>query len=708
MISIIKKEVEKEKTLLTKIFTKDIIVTNSGTDSKEAEKLSSIPQENKLNSYNDTVYSKSPNAVKLLPVLSNNNGKIKLYTEINSNLKVGDVVYIMYDEYNDETHDDIIIIDSYLEFTGCTNNIYLKQMQGYKIIEIGGNNNEITIDRYFDSRFDGKKIYNHYISRIYVRNIIFSGGEIDGASILKGIFNDESESLIDINLVQSVILSGNSYYMKYKDKYDKLYMTTNSELNTGYTETEYKPYIYKGVESTMDQSPSVSFYTNNNNYFGYNYIYNNDLNNCRIENGYYNNCTINNCIINGGVFINCQISSTIINDGSFYDSPLSNDCYWFYGTWSGGTFNLDTWYNGVWNNGNFIGKDWRNGVFNDGYFSGSTWRNGLFQGGVFTNSTWVNGVFSGGDIINSNWNDGIFNGGNMYQCEWDTGSCNGGLLFNVNWVDGIFNNGTFENGVWDNGTFNDGNFLTSRWNNGIFNNGKFKSQNNVPLISSYVFDEDAVSNKDKYWYNGVFNGGVFTNSIWVNGIFKNGDFIERSLWSGGTFLSGNFKESSWINGIFENGVATESYFHNVEWIYGIWNGGTLGVPLKDITPTVIWRDGIFNRGTFGYKGSISPPYNNVEWHKGSFYNGYFYTYYENCASGPWYGGFSGGTFYDGYFDGVFWRGTWVNGVISLTSCNKTNMTMDRNRTKINPKKKIISKRRYGELPIGYGNTEITT
>lgn len=708
MISIIKKDTEKEKTLLTNVFTKDIVVINSGTDSKEAEKLSSITQEDKLNTYNDKPYSKSINAVKLLPVLSNNNGKIKLYTEINSNLKVGDVVYIMYDEYNNEIHDDCIIIDSYVEFTGCTNNIYLKQLQGYKVIEINDSNNEITIDRYFDSRFSGKKIYNHYISKIYVRNIIFSGGEIDGVSILKGVFNDDSESLIDINLVQSVILSGNSYFVKYRDKYDELYITTNSDLNTGVTESVYKPYIYKGVDSSnLDQSPVKSYYTNNNNYFGYNYIYNNNLDNCRIDNGYYENCNLNNCVINEGVFRNCYINDTIINGGTFYDSPLNAGCYWFYGTWSGGTFNLDTWYNGVWNNGDFIGKDWRNGVFNDGYFSGSTWRNGLFQGGIFTNSSWVNGIFSGGEIRSSSWRDGIFNGGNMYQCDWSGGTCNGGTLVNVNWIDGIFNGGNFQNGVWDNGIFNNGNFLTSRWNYGIFNGGVFKAQNNVPLISSGKFIEGNASNIDIYWYDGVFNGGVFSNSIWVNGLFKNGDFIEGSLWSGGTFLSGNFKESSWIDGIFENGVATESYFHNVNWYYGIWNGGTMGVILDDITPSIIWYDGIFNRGTFGYKGSLSPPFNDVIWYKGNFYNGYFYTQFDNCATGPWYGGFSGGTFHDGYFDGVFWRGTWINGVVSPSACNKSGMTMDRNTNKITPRKKIVN-RRYGELPIGYGRPDITT
>ena len=62
--------------------------------------ITPIPQEQKVNENNNTNYPISSNAVKLLPYISNNNGKIKLYTEINSNLKIGDKVFIMYNSNN--------------------------------------------------------------------------------------------------------------------------------------------------------------------------------------------------------------------------------------------------------------------------------------------------------------------------------------------------------------------------------------------------------------------------------------------------------------------------------------------------------------------------------------------------------------------------------------------------------------------------------
>jgi hypothetical protein len=680
--------------------------------------ISSIPQQEKVNVFNNTTYSDAPNAVKLLPFITNNNGKVKLYTEINSNINVGDKVFIMYDiSGNTSGITDGYILDNFLEFSGCTDYIYLPQMQGYTVLETNDGNNEITIDRWYDTRLVNKKIYNHYIAEIYIRNIIVNGGEFDGVEILKGEFNNGEDLSIDINLVQAIILSGTSYYIRFKNKYDDLYVSTNSSINTGDTLSTYKPYIYKGVDtSNQDPTPVSSYYTNNNNGYGYNYVYYNIIKESEINSGYFDGCILTDCKISGGYFINCNISGplTEIKGGTFYNCPLSSDCLWLYGIWSGGTFGANVWYNGIWNGGDFIGKEWRDGIFNSGFFSGSTWRTGLFQGGIMNNCIWSGGTFGGGEINNTEWVNGTFNAGTMNFCNWYNGTCNGGAIRNTRWSNGTFNGGEMTNSNWYNGTCYGGTLLDVYWNNGTFNGGNYKSTITPPSLSggtyvSSIYPTNSINYSyitgvtQKYWKDGTFNGGTFSNSLWSGGTFNDGTFADGSLWLDGIFFYGNFTNSSWVSGEFKNGTVTRSYFHDVIWKNGIWNSGTLGVFLThsniigDDYPNIIWYNGIFNDGVFGY-GNTTGTTNStqIEWHGGNFYGGTFYNGYEaiDCLNGPWFGGFSGGTFWDGYFYGVFWRGIWVNGTFS--GCNKAGILTER--TVKSKSKKIITKK-FGELPI---------
>lgn len=670
------------------IFSQDLVVT-SGTQPIQ-DVVQTAPQQEKINVFNNTNYSQAPNAVKLLPVITNNGGKIKLYTEINSNIRIGDKIFIMFNPSGTTSGmTDGVILDNYLEFSGCTNYIYLPQLQGYTVIEINDNNNEITIDRYYDDRFVNKKIYDHCIAEIYIRNIILTGGEIDGAEIINASFNTSVDAAIDINLVQAVLFSGVSFFMRHKDKYDNLYITTNSSINTGSTVSVYKPYVYKGTYTlNQDPTPVSSYYTNNNKNYGYNYIYYNHLHNCQIDNGYYDNCVLTECIINGGSFTNSEIKNSTINGGIFYNTFLDSDCYWFNGIWSGGTFTQDIWYNGVWKSGSFIGKEWRDGVFNNGIFSGSTWRTGLFQDGTMSNSIWSGGTFSGGNIINTEWIDGKFNGGNMTQCNWYNGTCNGGSLLNTNWINGTCYDGTLTDINWVNGIFNGGRILNSYWNNGTFNGGVFNSGNNASSISGETIN---YSNTSKGWNTGTFNGGVFSNSVWSGGTFNDGTFTDSSLWYDGIFRYGTFTNSNWLNGNFKNGTVNNSYFHNVDWETGIWNSGTLGVQINNVEPTISWSGGTFNNGTFGHYAAFT----YINWYSGDFYGGSFYNGYVLSPFNS-FGGFYNGTFHEGNFYGVFWGGVWVTGIFgghNMTSI-LTNRTVKTNY--IN--NRVITKK-YGELPL---------
>lgn len=796
-------------------------------------------QQEILNVSTNINYRKSSNSVKLLPVIDNNNGKVKLYTEVNSNFKVGDNVFIMYDdsqtysriylkgdqnssnkifqffyaipygatyylykktelesdyslitgytiniERNSITIDippastdsillyynfiPDLILDNYIEFSGCTslttnlfiaNWQYLYQTQGYKVLEINELNNEITIDRYFDSRFLNKKIYDHYIGRTYIKNMDFVKGEIDGALIKNLILNSGETSYIDINMIQSIVFSGMSNMIDIKDKYDDLYVSTNTEITEKTTAT-YKPYVYKGSNIIDNQSDTISsYYSKNNNYYGYNYVNNTQITGSTIRVGYFKNCVIKDCYIYGGEFTNCAIIGGSVSYGYFINCQLDSS-RWLNGIWEDQTNSEDTfnpyngvWSNGIWNYGIFRNMTWLDGVFNDGYFYDSVWTKGTFKGGNMLSTddsnimTWYDGIFSGGYMTNMIWINGSFNGGTMTNCSWSDGVFNDGVMTASKWGNGIFNGGQINQSLWYNGTFNNGLMTNCYWENGIFNGGIFESGNDVKFgnDTSGLFTTGGVysqnlMNKNYYWYNGTFNGGSFLNSIWTNGLFNNGLIDENSLWVDGNFLNGEFKNSYWMHGTFKQGKVTNSSFHSVDWGRGTWISGNLGIidnaGLSPTTyPIVNWRGGVFNEGIFGHvlwnyaesyvgtNNSTGITYNpylgntnlsavTMNWYDGNFYGKHFCNYF---ASGDTVcsivvGGFSGGTFYNGYFRGVFFNGTWAGGTfLSPPCCNKSRQIVGTTTFTTTPKLNKKLGRKYGEInPLKvnkrYGNS----
>lgn len=688
------------------IYSDELVQSRNSSDSIQQEIL---------NVYNNVDYVKSANAVKLLPIISNNQGKMKIYTELNSNIKVGDKIFFMYNDITPSNSRDLIL-DNYLEFSGCTDWELLIQMQGYKVLEINDSNNEITINRYYDKRYNNRFIYDHYISKIYTRNLILSEGELDGVLCRQIGLNNSGNTTLYIKLTQIINFSGNSYSVLCNNKYDSEYISLNSILSTGSTQkSTYKPYQYRSeVISNFDQTPSTSYYTYNNNNYGYNYIYNNSFEYGIIDNGNFENCTFKYLEINNGIFKNCTFSGCTINNGEFTNCTVDIDSCWFYGQWNGGNIDLrkNDWINGIWNSGDFpSGKKlngdtirWKNGTFNSGNFTESNWMDGTFQGGKMSNCTWSNGKFNGGEIVLCTWENGIFNGGLMRNCYWKNGTCNGGSILNTTWITGTFNNGDFTSSTWFNGTFNNGSFYNSYWENGNFYNGVFNSINSCESI---INGELIYSNLNRYWNNGNFYNGTFQNSVWKNGTFYNGTFQTNSLWSGGTFKNGSFNNSYWLYGNFENGNVLDSYFHNVNWTSGTWTGGQLGTPLNlgssnQEQPTIHWSGGTFNSGIFGNGYMISDPYGgvsyntNVNWYNGTFYNGTFYSYYTGCTSYYGVGGFYNGIIYYCNFYGTLWGGAWQNGVFG--GCNKTEII-----TPTDPPSIIlpigIGGKQYGEGPI---------
>jgi len=567
----------------------------------------------KLNEENKTEYLLSANSVELMTSITEKFGYIELKTKVNSNLVVGDIVYIcaLSGDTGVEYTLSNYVLDNVIEVSGCTDWYYHPYMKGYTIISTNNKKNSLVIDRRYETKFADKEILNHYLTKIYVENQNITGGDIDGVVYKNVIMNEpSSETTLDINLIQAIVLSGTSMkFMNIDGKYDLDYISLNTSI-------DYTTHI-----------------TNNNNKYGYIIIKNQSISGSTIDNGWFYDCTLTDCTINNGFFTDCYISGGTINNGGYSGTTINESTNWLYGVWYEGYYSLSSWINGVWNSGEFNGKDWLNGVFNGGIFSGSTWRNGIFNGGSFTNSTWSGGTFNNSLFYNSIWWDGIFNGNSFSFSSWYNGNFLSGDFITSTWYNGSFYNGNFiNNSNWLYGEFNNGNMKNSIWTDGIFYNG---------VMESCI------------WSGGTFNNGIMLGSNWYNGTFNDGIFnglnsgltykYERvqleeegllfksysSTWITGVFNGGELTNAYWLDGLFNNGVVNGSIMIKVEWKNGVFNGNVIGPLNYEINQDhiIYWSGGTFNNGHFGIdeayiwsqRGNIS-----TTWLGGNFYNGYYH------------------------------------------------------------------------------------
>jgi len=600
----------------------------------------------KINDNTTVDYPLSANSVELMPKIDEYNGYIKLTTKVNSNFVKGDIVYISAlsgdtgVEYTEETY----VMDNIIEVSGCSDWYYHPYISGYEILDLDEKKNQIIINRKYDSKFDNKKLINHYVTKIYVDNQDITSGIIDGVVYKNINMNISGTTDIDITLSQTIILSGISNFVDFNDKFDKNY----SSLNTS---SDYSNYISK-----------------NNEKFGYNIIKNLKISGSTIDNGYYYNCEIYDSIINYGYYYNCIINGGIVNNGEFLESTIQVDVDWKYGIWNDGVFNPLEWNDGVWNIGIFENKTWKKGVFNGGTFKDSYWENGYFNGGLFTNSDWSGGTFTKSIFIESNWSGGTFNGLSILNSNWYNGNFYSGEIVSSNWYNGNFYNGNISNNShWYDGKFYNGNFNTSNWHDGIFYNGIIE---------------------DSIWSGGTFNNGIMLKTNWYNGIFNDGliNGLNSGLtystnppenysyvWYDGIFNGGKMDNMYWIKGTFNNGIVDSSVMVTVDWNDGIFNGNIIGPYAYDLTLDtyslldgdkliVNWKNGTFNNGKFGLRNEdMEGKKMCANWSGGTFFYGDFYNFTGTTDSGDTCGGFYDGVFLNGNFYGVFYNGSFVSG-----------------------------------------------
>ena len=531
------------------------------------------------------------NSVKLLPLISNENNKLIIYTEFDTFFDVEDYVYILvYDTFQPE----YLLLDS------------VKNLTNYKVLNKSGN--KITLDINYE------EIYNILKSDILTSECVITRIIINDSKIIRATINS---SVIKNTIMQPI--SSSSIDWKQGIVTDNIYEFENVNFKSKYDNT----YLILTSEYNIKTKQIENYYTNNNKGLGLSVLnLSNDslMNfiNCDVYAGEFNNSIFysanSSYVIKNGKFNNCVIGSRCtIDNGKFNNCTFSsNDVIWNYGVWNyeidntSDIFRPSVWNDGIWMNGKLSNTtSWSNGIFYNGLFNGVKWTNGEFNGGNFNKSTWINGQFNNGTMINSTWVDGIFNNGIISDSTWVDGTFNNGSVINSTWTNGIFNNGIINsNSIWWNGTFNNGQFDNSVWWDGEFNNGK-------------------ILNNTKWW-NGKFYNGSFQDSTWDNGKFYNGNMTSSS-WSEGSVYYGILNAVKWDSGNFYNGTMNNSeYVDRIEWFNGISNNCIFG---NSLSPIINWYNGSFNSGSFGTSNHVG----ELKWYNGSFYTGTFLGDY-------WFGG----------------------------------------------------------------------
>jgi uncharacterized protein YjbI with pentapeptide repeats len=540
-------------------------------------------------------YINIKNAVKILETYSNWNGYIKLYTEVESNFRLGDTVYITYTEPSVPT-DTFNLENPATPFT----NFYL----GYKILYINSFRNEVVINRYFNDIPAGKKLKNQYLSKISVRGGNLVSGTLDGVVLY------DCDIHSGVTFTQGVIKYCNISAITFDDKYSNIKtIKTTDNFNSKFSSS--------AQPSLATTSTSLS----KNNYY-YNRIESCTMWDCNVKNGKFINCifigsgTGLNNFINDGYFSGCTFTGYKIYNGKFYNCRIDANNLWENGYWDNinGTDDfLAAWHNGTWNRGHFSSSyNWQNGVFNSGVFhQPAIWYNGVANGGTFSGITWYHGLVRNANFITSDFENGVINNGVIFNCNLKGGTFNNGKIYNS-----VISGMTIYNGSITGGTITS---TETEIRGGTFSkvnivDGKFYNLNGRLLNIS----------------NGDFYGGTYSNCIFNGGDIYNGTYYNISGTTNLLIHNGSFNKSRFTNIRVHNGNFTSCVSQGTTLDYGVY---TEGYFLNGI-----WNDGYWNDGFMS----------GTTWYNGQFYGGYFW-----CPT-PVTNYFRGGTFHYGYLNGVYY------------------------------------------------------
>jgi len=155
-------------------------------------------------------YINIKNAVKILEDYSNWNGYIKLYTEIENNFEVDDIIYITYMDGDIDSGTTVFNLEN--PSTPLTD-FYL----GYKILFVNRIKNEIVINRHYNDITNGAKLKFQYLSKVSCRGGNFIGDISDGVvfrdcKIFSNDFGELTGTIYEETIGGTIPVSGVTIY----------------------------------------------------------------------------------------------------------------------------------------------------------------------------------------------------------------------------------------------------------------------------------------------------------------------------------------------------------------------------------------------------------------------------------------------------------------------------------------------------------------
>jgi len=473
------------------------------------------------------------NAVKLIPKIDAFNGYIKLYTELDSHIEVGDTVFITYSGNTADLGE--LDLDNLYYVSFRDENFYNNYAQGYNVLYVEKNNNSFVIDREIISIPIGSKLDGYYVSTVVGDSINIFDGIVDGSYLKNSIINPASYD--DVKLKQAVVYGGEINNINFCHKYE-----------TGY--------VSLLLDYDSDNNTFIKYSNLNNSNYGYSFLHNvldgNAINGCNIYCGNFFNCdiaSVDTKFIRGGYFYSCYIDNYEIFDGYFHNTQqLENSCVWKNAKWDGGVFTLDNWTSGSFISGTFGNNNdavWENGTFYDGVWEGRYWINGNFSGGQFKGQ---DSQLIGGQITYTEWLDGNFINGKMYNADFYSGVAISGSSFyvkNINVSGGELYSASINNGKITGGEFYDCSIKNTNICDGEF----IANETNV----DYQYNRLSSCNI----YGGSFLGEWWTPTYDFNSAFTSSLYglneISDSIVYGGNFRFTHFHNNNEIkNGDFDN------------------------------------------------------------------------------------------------------------------------------------------------------------
>jgi len=131
-------------------------------------------------------YINIKNAVNILETFSNYNGYIRIYTEVENNFDVNDIVYITYTDSTINSATTFSLDNNYNNSTQLYYDIPLDDnireiSFGYKILYVNKYKNEIVINRHYTDITSGLLLKNQRLSKVSCRGGDFYSDISDGA-----------------------------------------------------------------------------------------------------------------------------------------------------------------------------------------------------------------------------------------------------------------------------------------------------------------------------------------------------------------------------------------------------------------------------------------------------------------------------------------------------------------------------------------------